>query len=237
MGIYAISDLHLSFGTDKPMDIFGGKWQEYDKKLVKGWQENVSPEDTVIMPGDISWATYLEGAIADFSFIEALPGRKVILKGNHDYWWTTANKLENFCRQNNFKSITFLQNKCYLVSCSDVAICGSRGWKCPGEDDFDAEDRKLYEREIYRLKLSLDCAKRAACSKIITALHFPPFNYKIQESGFVSLMMEYDVDICIYGHLHGEGLKNAFAGIMDGIGIEFRPVSADHIDFTPVRIM
>jgi len=238
MAIYAISDLHLALGVEKPMDIFGGKWENYMEKLKIFWQDTVSADDYVIVPGDISWATYLEDGLRDFEFINNLPGKKIILKGNHDYWWSTLNKLETFLKNNGFTTIKFLHNNCYVIE--DAVLCGSRGWKCPGDDEFGKEDMKMYNRELQRLELSLKCAVKAAADsdnrirKIIAALHYMPFNIKKQPSGFVEIMKKYNVNVCIYGHLHGEGIKNSVEGNIDGI--EYFLVSADYLGFKPIRI-
>ncbi|MDF2524047.1 MAG: Calcineurin-like phosphoesterase, partial [Clostridiales bacterium] len=146
MAVYAISDLHLAISIDKPMDIFGDRWINYMKKLKDNWEQVVKEEDSVIITGDISWATYLEQAVEDFRFIEALPGDKVISKGNHDYWWSTASKLDTFRTENNLSSIRFMHNNSYKLE--NIILCGTRGWKCPGDEDFSAEDRKIYDREL-----------------------------------------------------------------------------------------
>lgn len=233
MTIFAISDLHLALSIDKPMDIFGDRWSNYMEKLKIAWEETVSAEDYVIIPGDISWATYLEQACEDFRFIEALPGKKIISKGNHDYWWTTLNKLEHFIIENNYSTISFLHNNSFALG--STLLCGTRGWKCPGEADFTSEDRKIYERELQRLELSLKSAVKSGVGDIIAALHYPPFNSRKEPSGFVEIMLKYNVKKCIYGHLHGEGWKNAFVG--NNSGIEFRLVSADYLSFKPLRLV
>lgn len=231
MAVYAISDLHLSLGVDKPMDIFGEDWSDHMKKLKNNWMETVGRDDSVIIAGDISWATYLEQAAEDFMFIESLPGRKIISKGNHDYWWTTRNKLEGFLEKKGLKSISFLHNNSYRLG--KLALCGTRGWKCPGDDEFSPEDKKIYERELQRLELSLKHAGDCG-DGLIVAMHYPPFNSLGEPSGFVRLMEKYRVKKCIYGHLHGEGFKNAFTGEYGGI--DFRLVSADYLKFKPVRL-
>jgi len=236
MAVYAISDLHLALGVDKPMDIFGNKWQDYMEKTQVLWKESVSNEDFIIVPGDISWATYLNEAYKDFKYIENLPGKKIILKGNHDYWWTTARKLEAYLAENNFKTINFLHNNCFITE--KFAICGTRGWKCPGDDDFKEDDEKIYAREVQRLELSLNSYIKTIPEngerEIIVALHYMPFNSKTETSGFVDLMQKYKVKMCIYGHLHGEGAKNAIIGELEGI--KYILVAADHLNFKPIII-
>ena len=232
MAIYAISDLHLALSVDKPMDVFGGRWADYMDRLKENWNAVVGGDDTVIVPGDISWATYLNQACADFGFIDGLPGRKVISKGNHDYWWTTKSKLDKFLYENGFTSIAFMHNNSYEAE--GAVICGTRGWNMPGEDDFSAEDARIYQRELMRLELSLKSAIVPEGGCIIAALHFPPFNSKGVFSGFLDIMQRYEVKTCIYGHLHGETGKKAIEGLYEGV--EFRFVASDHLGFTPVRL-
>lgn len=232
MSIFAISDLHLAMSAEKPMDIFGEKWQGYMDKLRTGWESTVSADDYVIIPGDISWATYIEDAVSDFNFIDSLPGKKIILKGNHDYWWTTMSKLNKFLDENGFRTISFLHNNSFKTD--GVVICGTRGWNCPGDDSFNEEDIKLYERELNRLEISLKSAADGKNADIITALHFPPFNSKKEAGGFIEIMQKHEVKICIYGHLHGEGFKYAVEGNV--CGIDFLLVSADYLNFTPLKL-
>lgn len=235
MSVYAISDLHLSFGADKSMDIFGERWANYAEKIKENWCSTIKDDDIVILPGDISWGMYLKEALPDFKFIDALPGRKIILKGNHDYWWSTANKLNKFLKDNSFNSISFLHNNSYNFE--NYILCGTRGWKCPGEDSFDEEDEKIYRRELNRLELSLNSAEGylGNIGNIIVAMHFPPFNSNKEPSEFIKIMKKFNVKICVYGHLHGLGVKNAFIGEMEGIN--FNIVSADIIDFNPIALV
>lgn len=232
MAIYAISDLHLAISIDKPMDIFGPGWSDYMDRLKAAWNTRISQADHVIIPGDISWATYLEQAEEDFRFIDGLPGTKIISKGNHDYWWTTRNKLEKYLEGKNISTIRFMHNNSFDVE--GTALCGTRGWKCPGDDGFSQEDRKIFNRELQRLELSLKSIQGTP-ERIIAALHYPPFNAKKESSEFVDLMVDFGVKSCIYGHLHGEGFKNAVEGTVKGI--EFRLVSADFLKFDPVRLV
>lgn len=232
MAIYAISDLHLALSIDKPMDVFGSRWNNYMQRLETCWQQNVSHEDHVIIPGDISWATYLDQAFDDFKFIESLPGIKIISKGNHDYWWTTHNKLEHFVLGNGFSTIKFMHNNSFKFE--NVIVCGTRGWICPGNDDFGAEDRKIFNRELQRLELSLKSAVKEEECSIIVAMHYPPFNAKRQPAEFVDIMCKYNVCKCVYGHLHGDSFKNAVEGMIQGI--DFKLVSADYLGFKPLRL-
>lgn len=233
MAIYAISDLHLALSINKPMDVFGGRWENYMDRLKENWCSTVREDDTVLVPGDISWATYLEQATEDFKFIHRLPGKKIISKGNHDYWWTTRSKLDQYIFNNEFSSITFMHNNSYKID--EVSICGTRGWSMPGEDGFSTEDAKIYQRELQRLELSLKNANTSERDVIIAALHFPPFNSRGVFSEFMDILQKYHVDICIYGHLHGEAGRNAVEGLRNGV--EFRFVAADHLGFKPVRLL
>jgi hypothetical protein len=232
VAFYAISDLHLALSIDKPMDVFGQKWSNYMQRLESNWNDTIRPEDYVIIPGDISWATYLEQAVEDFNFIDSLPGNKIISKGNHDYWWTTHSKLEQFLTGNNFSSIHFMHNN--SVKVGNIAVCGTRGWICPGDDGFGADDKKIYNRELQRLDLSIKSALAMNADNIIVALHYPPFNSKKQPAEFLEIMKKYEVRLCVYGHLHGEGFKNAVEGEFDGIA--FKLVSADFLGFNPMRL-
>lgn len=232
MSLYGISDLHLALSVDKPMDVFGNGWKNYMERLKSNWESTVKPGDTVIVPGDISWATYLEQAFADFEFIDSLPGNKIISKGNHDYWWTTLNKLEKFVAKSNFTSISFMHNNSFQLG--NWLLCGTRGWKCPSDENFSLEDNKIYKRELQRLELSLKSAA-ASDEGIIAALHYPPFGSKKEPSGFVEIMAAYKVKKCIYGHLHGEGFKNAFEG--EYLGVEFKFISADYLKFEPYKLV
>lgn len=232
MAIYAISDLHLALSVNKPMDVFGDRWANYMDKLKDSWCQTVSPEDHVIIPGDISWATYLQEAQADFAYIEDLPGKKIISKGNHDYWWTTSSKLEKFKLGNNFTSIHFMHNNSFEME--NIILCGTRGWKCPGDADFDVEDQKIYNRELQRLELSIKSAAAENGREMLVAMHYPPFNAQKQPSAFVDIMKHYGVKNCIYGHLHSHGFKSAVQGEVEGIN--FRLVSADYLNFEPLRL-
>jgi predicted phosphohydrolase len=233
MAIYAISDLHLALSIDKPMDVFGARWANYMSKLEESWRTIVGEDDYVIVPGDISWATYLEQAYEDFRFLHELPGKKIISKGNHDYWWTTKSKLDKFLNDNGFTSIEFMHNNSYTIA--GTAVCGTRGWEMPGEVGFGSEDVKIYKRELQRLELSLKSATSdPSVSRIVVALHYPPYNSKGKFSEFLSIMKKYEVQLCIYGHLHGDACKGAIEGVYDGI--TFRLVSADHLGFSPVLI-
>ncbi len=237
MKIFAIGDLHLSFGegVEKPMDIFGSLWKDHAERLKTMWQETVSCEDVVILCGDISWGLRLSEAQADFEWIRRLPGKKVIFKGNHDLWWQSAGKLNRLYGDEN---MIFIQNKCYVADTGEkkIAICGSRGWICPGEDFFTTEDSRIYEREKGRLKLSLEEGKASGADEIIGILHFPPTNDKLQDSGFTRLMTEYGVKLCLYGHLHGtEAFKRGLKGVFNGVRYEL--VSLDYLNAQPKEVI
>lgn len=231
MSIFAISDLHLPLGKDKPMDIFGGRWENYIEKLEKNWKSIVSEKDLVLIPGDISWATYLDDAFADLKFIHDLPGRKVILKGNHDYWWSTLNKLKKFIEEHKFTSIDFIQNTAYVWK--NTAIAGTRGWNIPNAQTG-AEDRKIFEREKQRLILSLEDAKSKKAEKIVVAMHYPPIEQNMINLDFLEIMKAYDVRVCIYGHLHAAAQKFAPVGVFEGVSL--RLVSCDYLNFMPILI-
>lgn len=224
MALFSISDLHLSFGTDKPMDVFGERWKNYEQRLMENWNNAVSADDVVIVNGDNSWAMYLEDTFKDFDFINKLNGTKLISKGNHDYWWTTMKKHEKWCKENGFDSIKFLHNNYYMYK--DVAICGTRGWQLTSRNE---EDLKVYNREKERLIISLKLASAQSPSQIIVALHYPP------DSEFKQIMEEYNVGICLFGHLHAAGFKDY--SDYDENGISYRLVSCDYLQFKPYKIM
>lgn len=232
MSIFAISDLHLSSDNKKSMEIFGPKWADYMNRIKENWESSISGEDVVIIPGDISWGTYIEDSVDDFKFLHSLPGKKIVLKGNHDYWWTTFNKLNEFLKENNFNSISFLNNNSVVYE--NTLICGTRGWNCPEESDFSEEDRKIFNRELQRLKLSIESGKNKKFDRIIAALHFPPFNKnKELNEDFAKIFEKFKVDICLYGHLHGPSHKEAFEGKIGET--EFKFVAADYLGFKPFR--
>lgn len=227
MAIFIIGDLHLSFGTDKPMDIFG--WGNHSEKIKNNWIEVVKPEDTVIIPGDFSWAMSLEEAYKDFEFLNNLPGTKIISKGNHDYWWNTLTKMNRYLQENNFNTIKFLQNNSYLVE--NKIIVATRGWTT---NNYNSETNyKILKRENDRLKLSIqDGLKKFGEDKeIIVFLHYPPFfkDNVSTEIDFIKTMKDFKVKKCFYGHLHGESHKEAFEGNKEGI--EFELVSSDYLQF------
>lgn len=234
MSIYVIADLHLSFTQNKPMNIFGDNWTNHEEKIKQNWLEKVKPDDTVILPGDFSWATYLEDTKLDFEYLNNLPGKKILLKGNHDYWWTTLKSMRKFISDNNFENIDFLYNNSYLVE--DKIIVGTRGWVLQDTE----ESRKMINRENERLKLSLKSAIEnfGEDKEIIVFMHYPPLSSKNLLNNlhleFYKTMKQYDVKRCYYGHLHGNSHMDAIEGEIGGI--DFNLVSADYLDFKVQKI-
>ncbi len=224
MSLYVIADLHLSFGTDKPMDIFGG-WEDYVQKIKKNWISKVDDCDTVVIPGDISWGMDLEEARPDFEFLDKLPGKKILLKGNHDYYFSTKNKIDKFFRENGFKSLNFLSNNSYEYG--KYSICGTRGWvNEPGQ----AADSKILKREAGRLKLSLDSAK----GEPIVFLHYPPIFRGSETVEILNVLRQYKIKRVYYGHLHGRSCKYAVEGVVDGI--YYKLISSDYLKFNLLKI-
>lgn len=230
MKIFAIGDLHLSFDEriEKPMDVFGPRWVNHHQRIRKNWEEMVTDEDVVLIPGDVSWGLRQEEALADFQWIHQLPGQKVITKGNHDLWWTSITKLNRL-----YDDITFLQNHCFTAG--QAAVCGTRGWICPGTEGFDEHDQKIYDRERLRLRFSLEEGQKSGAAVLIAALHYPPTNDKMQGSGFTDLLAEFGVKTCVYGHLHGkDAFRNGIQGVLNGV--EYRLVSLDYLEAKPLLI-
>ena len=228
MALFAIGDLHLSLGADKPMDVFGGAWVGYVDKLRAGLSI-IGPEDTTVLCGDLSWGMDLEAALPDFRFISAIPGRKILLKGNHDYWWSTAKKFYAFCRQYELENMELLHNCCFFYG--DLAICGTRGWFY--EEDKDGEhDEKVFRRELGRLETSL---KAAGEVEKYCFLHYPPRYRGYECPELIALMERYGVRQCCYGHLHGGSHKLAVQGLHGGV--DYRMVSADYLGFRPLRLL
>ena len=228
MALYAIGDLHLCLGAPKPMDIFGGAWVGYMDKLRRG-MEVITEEDTTVLLGDLSWALDLQSATEDFRWIDRIPGKKIILKGNHDYWWSTASKFYKFCEENGFSNQFILNNNHYEYE--GFAICGTRGWFFE-EERSGQHDEKVFKRELIRLEASL---KSAGDFPKIVFLHYPP-KYKGYECPeILELLKKYDVQRCFYGHLHGGSHGLAMEGVWDGI--DFRLVAADKLNFCPFTVI
>ena len=228
MALYAIGDLHLCLGAPKPMDVFGGAWVGYMDKLKEGLSV-IGPEDTTVLCGDLSWALGLENARADFAWINEIPGRKIILKGNHDYWWSTASKFYKFCQANGFSDQWILNNNCYEYD--GYAICGTRGWFYE-EEKSGEHDTKVFKRELCRLEASL---KAAGEKPKLVFLHYPP-KYKGYECGEILQMLDkYEVRRCFYGHLHSDSHKLAIQGLHGGV--DYKLVAADYTGFKPVKVL
>ncbi|MBQ9104149.1 MAG: metallophosphoesterase [Clostridia bacterium] len=224
MKIYAISDLHISTNTDKPMEIFGGNWVGYMEKIRADWQAKVSEDDLVLIGGDISWAMNLNDAIEDIKTLQGLKGKKILIKGNHDYWWSAISRVRESLPEN----IYALQND--AIRFDGVVICGSRLWSVPGSPDFNEQDNKIYLREAERLKLSLKSAQKLVQDgdKLIALIHYPPFNVKREPTLFTSLFEEYNVNAVIYGHLHGKSVRADKLVKLNGI--DYYLTSCDQVD-------
>ena len=226
MKIFGISDLHLSFTTDKAMDKFGAKWSEHWKKIESNWRGTISDDDVVLIPGDISWGMRPMDAVQDIKWLCSLPGKKVLTRGNHDYWWQSISKMRNA-----YPDLIFLQND--SITFGDTAICGTRGWTLPGASDFKEEDRKLYLRELARLEMALKTMPNASCK--IAMLHFPPAYAPYFSSGFTDLLEQYGINICVYGHLHGQAVPSSDFDFQ-AKGIDYKLISCDYLNFKPLLI-
>lgn len=226
MKVFAIGDLHLPGNSDKPMNVFGTGWDRHFERISENWRAIVTDQDLVLIPGDISWAMRLTDAMTDIMAISKLPGTKIIIRGNHDYWWSSIGKIRN-CLPD---GIIALQND--SITINGIAIAGTRGWVCPGSAGFDSDDERIYRRELTRMELSLSSA--AKYEHIICMIHYPPFNERRQESGFSELFSRYCVDKVVYGHLHGKSCAGAFEGCLNGV--EYILCSCDHINLTPKLI-
>ena len=227
MALYAIGDLHLSLGCDKPMDVFGGRWLDYVDKLREGFA-GLTEEDTTVLCGDLSWGMSLAEAREDFMFIDRLPGRKIVLKGNHDYWWSTASAAYKFFAANGISTIEILNNNCLLYG--ETALCGTRGWFYE-EERGSEHDRKIMLRELGRLEASL---KAAGEREKIAFLHYPPKFAAYECPEILEMLGRYGVKECYYGHIHGKGCSAAFRGVKNGVKYEL--VSADQLMFRPLRV-
>lgn len=225
MAIFTIGDLHLSLGGEKPMDIFRG-WENYVERLRENWLSSVQQEDTVVLAGDTSWAMKLADCTADFSFLQQLPGKKLLIKGNHDYWWTTLSKMNRYLEENHFTSLSFIHNDCAFVE--GKALCGTRSWLF---DIGEPHDEKVMNRECGRLRASLAAA---GDTEKIVFLHYPPVYPNADAKEIVEILHEFGVKQCFYGHLHGPSIPRAVEGNIDGI--EYRLISADALHFFPHKI-
>lgn len=233
MRIYSISDLHLATDerVNKPMDLFGPGWENHPDKLELSWKEKVTDDDIVVIPGDISWGLKIDEALSDFEWLHNLPGKKIISKGNHDLWWSRINYLNSL-----YDDIVFLQNECFYIESENIVICATRAWPYPGSDEYSEHDEKIYIREIQRLKLGLDEAKKQAPdAELLVALHYPPSDASGRETDFTKILKEHDAKYCLYGHLHGTiAFSTGIKGTHDGI--TYQLVSLDYLGGIPKLI-
>ena len=230
MSIYAISDLHLSFNTNKPMDIFG--WNNYEEKISQDWRTNVKEEDLVLLTGDFSWEMKLENTYKDFQFINNLPGKKLLLKGNHDLWWTTLKRLREFLKEKEFNNIDFIYNNSYEFE--NYIIAGTRGWNLVSEN---IDDKKIKDRELLRLENSIidGIRKYGEDKPIIVCMHYPPLLKELKNSEFTKILEKYNVKYCLYGHLHGKSHMNVFDGNYNNVA--YKMVSCDYTGFKLIKII
>lgn len=245
MAIYGISDLHLSlneyfsadnlcaFSEYKPMSIFGKHWENHVERIYKNWNQIVKQEDTVLVPGDISWAMNLKDTVYDFDYLAKLNGRLVICRGNHDYWWDTKAKVLKALPNN----VIPLQHESMIIE--DVVVSAVRGWLCPGGKEFNSDDEKIYRRELIRLEMALKHGKKLiteSCGEYEhwVMFHYRPVNDNFEQSGFIELMREYGIKCCCYGHLHGKPCYNVLKG--EHFGIDFKLLSCDYLDFKPIKL-
>lgn len=225
MSLFALSDLHLSLNSNKPMDIFGPAWTDHYLKIKENWNRKIKDDDYVLIAGDISWAMNLDEAKADIDFIHSLKGNKILIKGNHDYWWNSIKKLNSM-----YNDMFFIQNT--FLKYEDYGICGTRGWI--NLNNTEEHDEKVYKREIMRLKMSLDCAKKEGLKKFIVMMHYPPATKVSESTEFVDILAEYNVEKLIYGHIHSDSKNICINGMYKGI--DFICSSADIINFDPLTI-
>lgn len=239
MSIYTIGDLHLSFHEKKPMGIFGENWNNHEEKIKNNWIKTVKENDLVVLPGDFSWSTYLKDTYEDFKFLDSLPGKKILLKGNHDYWWTTVTSMKNFLKENNLGSIDFVYNSAYEFE--NLIIAGTRGWSKLEEGD----NQKLIGREAARLELSIKQALKLnensnniENKEIVVFMHYPPITkeniFNNETNDFIQIMEKYNIKRCYYAHLHGLAINDAVEGRY--LGINFKLVSADGLDFKLLKV-
>ncbi len=227
MDIYAIGDLHLPGGDDKPMDVFGAHWEGHFGHICQDWREKVGEEDLVLIPGDISWAMQMDDALPDLNAIGALPGKKIILRGNHDYWWCGISRLRELLP----KGMYAVQNDAMRLA--DVIICGTRGWTSPGSGTT-AEDEKIYRRELLRMEMSLNSARKLGDGRLVVMCHYPPLGEGGAATPLSDLLEKYPVDDVVYGHLHGPSLRSAVTGTFGGI--RYHCVSCDGLNFQMYRL-
>lgn len=230
MKIFAMSDLHLSEASGKPMDVFGARWKNHTAIMKKNWDELLTDDDVMIISGDVSWGLKMSEAMPDLQWIHERPGKKLITKGNHDLWWSSLSKMNGL-----FDDIMFIQNGCSVAG--DTAVCGTRGWNLKQtRSDWTEHDDRINRREQLRLKMCLDAAKASGASRIILSMHYPPTDSRGSDTEFTEIIEQYDVFCVLYGHLHGEDAeRNAYNGVRNRI--PYRLVSSDVLKFIPVRIL
>lgn len=229
MSLFVIADLHLSFGCDKPMDVFSG-WKDYTQRLERNWRNIVTESDTVVIAGDISWAMKLEEAEKDFRFIHQLPGKKILMKGNHDYWWSTKHKIDTFLQNKGFTSMQVLHNNAYIVD--GVAICGTRGWLYNSQTE---EDVKIVNREVGRLTASLNDAEKNGQAEPVVFLHYPPVYGSMACTEILNVLEQRNIRQCYFGHIHGnQASKRAVRGRYHGIKMHL--ISCDYVEFMPILV-
>lgn len=235
MSIYAIGDLHLSFSESKPMNIFGDNWDNHEDKIKENWLKKIKEDDLVILPGDFSWAMYLKDTEKDFQYLNSLPGKKILTKGNHDYWWATIKSMKEYVEERNFLNIDFLMNNAYIYE--DTMIVGTRGWSFNETENSE----KMEERELSRLENSIKYGLELARDKhyeIICVMHYPPITKQMiennKESAYINIMNKYNIHTCIYGHLHGHSHGEAVEGIVQDVNLQL--VSSDYLNFNPILL-
>ena len=228
MALFVIGDTHLSLSTGKKMDIFSG-WTDYEKRLEKNWKHLVSADDTVVIAGDVSWCMNMEEGLEDFAFLDSMPGRKILMKGNHDYWWATKRKADEFFEKHHLSTLNILHNNAYV--CGEIAICGTRGWFFDAETDT---DKKIVMREAGRLRASIKAAKETGKEPVVF-LHYPPLTLEKKCDELYNVLIEEKIGRCYYGHLHSFSHAASVNGINED-GIEFRLISADYLGFCPLNV-
>ncbi|MEG1017485.1 MAG: metallophosphoesterase [Oscillospiraceae bacterium] len=228
MSIFTIGDLHLSLDADKSMELFSG-WEDYICRLHDNWNQTVKEGDTVVVAGDISWSMDLKGAEKDFDFLNSLNGQKILLKGNHDYWWQTRKKMDEWVKANSFDTISFMFNDAH--SAEGTALCGTRGWFFEESSDGDS---LVYSREIGRLRTSVKAALDLGCGETIAFLHYPPIYGRFCAEEIVGILKEANIKKCFYGHIHSTGAANAVNREIDGVF--YRLISADYLGFRPYKV-
>ena len=231
MSLYVLSDTHLSLSVGKPMDVFGERWKDHAARIERFARSTLTGDDTLVIPGDVSWAMTLEEALADFRFLDALPGKKILGKGNHDYWWSTLTKIETFFKKQGLSTLSLLFNNAYEAD--GVAVCGTRGWFTDSASPSGTDRSKIVAREAGRLKRSLEAGKATGASELIAFMHFPPFFGDFVCREFIDIMHGYGVKRCYYGHMHG---IYGIPPVSEFEGISFIISSGDYLQFRPLRI-